>query len=89
MQAFPSGAIQEKSYIMQVMQCPSPACGRPFQLNQFAAHPSRPLERGRIVCPHCSHAFAGDGNSVYLTHALNEHQEATLPRRGNSAGNSA
>jgi hypothetical protein len=61
---------------VRVTRCSSPACGRPFQVNQFSTKFSIAAERGKISCPHCGAISAGDPNSMFLTHALSKEQEA-------------
>lgn len=61
---------------MRFHRCPSPICGRPFQLNQFGSKFSIAAERGKIICPHCGLVIEGDRNSLFLTHALSTEQEA-------------
>jgi hypothetical protein len=59
-----------------VAKCPSPICGRPFQVNRFSTRLSPSLELGKMTCPHCGLVVDGDSNSVFLTHALSSAQEA-------------
>ena len=61
---------------MQIRRCPSPICGRPFQLNQFDTRLKTSIERGKFTCPHCGFLFSSDINSVFLTHALSPSEEA-------------
>jgi hypothetical protein len=63
---------------MQYMTCHDPACGRPFQVNQFKTRLADSIERGRIVCPHCGLATAGESDSIFLTHALSAEEEARV-----------
>jgi DNA-directed RNA polymerase subunit RPC12/RpoP len=68
--------VKGQSDKMRIGRCVSPACGRPFQLNQFSKKFSIQAEAGTIMCPHCGHVSQGDINSLFLTHALSEEQEA-------------
>jgi DNA-directed RNA polymerase subunit RPC12/RpoP len=63
---------------MIIRFCPAITCGRPFQLNQFAATFSEAKDHGKITCPHCGPMVAGDNESVFLTHALSNDQETRL-----------
>jgi hypothetical protein len=66
-----------------VSKCPSPICGRPFQVNRFSTRLSPSLEFGKMTCPHCGLALTGEHNSVFMTHALSSEQEAEYNRARN------
>jgi len=61
---------------MQFKRCPSPICGRPFQVNQFKPRMSHSYDPGKIICPHCGLQIDDDNNSVFLTHAMSAREEA-------------
>jgi len=61
---------------MEFKRCPSPICGRPFQINQFDTGFSIHTERGKLTCPHCGLLLSGEADSVFLTHALSVEEEA-------------
>jgi hypothetical protein len=61
---------------MRVSHCSNPACGRPFQVNQFTTKFSIDGEPGKIMCPHCGQVTEADSNSLFLTHALSPEEEA-------------
>lgn len=63
---------------MRYKRCPNPACARPFQINRFNAALSPLKEGGKITCPHCGLEIGQDTNSVFLTHALSQEQEAAF-----------
>jgi hypothetical protein len=56
-------------------RCPNQLCGRPFQVNRFSADLDALADRGRVTCPHCGLVAIGDGNSIFLTHALSDEEE--------------
>ncbi|HEV7929046.1 MAG TPA: hypothetical protein VGP12_02820 [Nitrosospira sp.] len=76
---------------MQIIRCASSTCGRPFQLNQyqFSSEVSVPWKRGEIMCPHCGMLAVGDADSVFLTHALSQAQEAEFNRQSGNARNAS
>src|SRR3569623_417682 len=61
---------------MKFKRCPSPACGRPFQINQFSLRLSHSYESGKVTSPLCGTQAIDDGTSVFLTHALSAKEEA-------------
>ncbi|TFV92911.1 response regulator [Oxalobacteraceae bacterium OM1] len=66
---------------MHFRRCPSPTCGRTFQLNRFRKTASAAKQWGDITCPHCGLIIAGDGHSVFLTHPISADQEAAHAQR--------
>lgn len=61
---------------MKLKLCTNPTCARPYQVNQFTPRMSHSYELGKVTCPHCGTQVKGDGNSVFLTHALSAKEEA-------------
>ncbi len=61
--------------------CSNVLCQRPFQVNKYANVSFSVLERGRISCPHCGTQHDGDGDAIFMTHALAAQEEADYIRR--------
>lgn len=66
---------------MQIKLCSSPICRRPFQVNEYTLRHVNTLNKGQIICPHCGYVLSGKSNSVFLTHALTESEEAQIMPR--------
>lgn len=66
---------------LRIERCPSPFCGRPFQLNRFHAALSVLTEPGKITCPHCGIEIAGAPDSIFLAHALLPSEEVAYMAR--------
>jgi homoserine acetyltransferase len=75
-----NGQFFTQSYLasMNITRCTNNFCKRLFQLNQFSRNAELTIEAGRILCPHCGTTTMGDNNSIFLTHALSQQDEARL-----------
>lgn len=69
-------SFSTRSAAMKFTRCASPACGRPFQVNQFTLRLSHSYESGKVTCPHCGTQASGEDGTVFLTHALSTKEEA-------------
>lgn len=61
---------------MNIQYCQHTECQRPFQINRFQGLDSTGTQPGRINCPHCGFQMHGAPDTVFLTHALLEEDEA-------------
>lgn len=61
---------------MIIQCCQHADCQRPFQINSFQGLATTGTQPGRISCPHCGFQMLGEADTVFLTHALLEEDEA-------------